>query len=136
MTKTQLTKEIEKALIEKFCSNNLKNYYGALEVPCANWLGKGKQNIDFEDFAKEKIGIHDWISLGTKELTSWNTLKTKPIKTYFYISYRHDLEDKLLIIQQSNQNPNHFRWSISSLLFSAGQMDFSDNVDSPEEFGK
>lgn len=30
-----------------------------------------------EDFAKEKIGIHDWISLGTKELTSWNTLKRK-----------------------------------------------------------
>lgn len=50
MTKTQLTKEIEKALIEKYCSNNLKKYYGALEVPCANWLGKGKQNIDFATY--------------------------------------------------------------------------------------
>lgn len=46
MTKTKITKEIEQALIQHYCSGQFKNYYGALEVPVGKWLGKGKENID------------------------------------------------------------------------------------------
>lgn len=31
--KTKLTKEIEQALVKKYCSGTFKNTYGALEVP-------------------------------------------------------------------------------------------------------
>ena len=31
--KTKLTREIEQALVKKYCSGNFKNTYGALEVP-------------------------------------------------------------------------------------------------------
>ena len=46
MTKTKITKEIEQALIQHYCSGQFKNCYGALEVPVGKWLGKGKENID------------------------------------------------------------------------------------------
>lgn len=48
--KTKLTKEIEKALIAKNADNAFRNNYGALEVPCGVWLGKGKENIDFASY--------------------------------------------------------------------------------------
>lgn len=95
-------------------------------------LEKVKQS---SDFANDEIGRYDWIPLSIKEITHWNTLKTEPIKTYYYISYRNNLEDKLLIVQQSNQEPSHFRWLISSLLFSVGHMSFTDDLDSSEKFG-
>lgn len=44
--KTDLTKKIEQALIQKYFSGTFKTHYGALEVPVDYSLGKGKQNID------------------------------------------------------------------------------------------
>lgn len=45
--KTDLTKKIEQALIQKYRSGTFKTHYGALEVPVDYSLGKGKQNVDF-----------------------------------------------------------------------------------------
>ena len=45
--KTDLTKKIEQALIQKYCSGTFKTHYGALEAPVDYLLGKGKQNVDF-----------------------------------------------------------------------------------------
>lgn len=49
--KTVLTKEIERALIKRTANNAFRSNYGALEVPCGKWLGKGKENIDFACYA-------------------------------------------------------------------------------------
>lgn len=48
--KTKLTKEIEQALVKKYCSGTFKNTYGALEVPVDYTLGNGKENIDFATY--------------------------------------------------------------------------------------
>lgn len=88
MTKTQLTKKIEKALIEKYCSNNLKKYYGALEVPCANWLGKGKQNIDFATYEPRTQDINCYeIKITKADFNSGASLSFLGNRNYLVVPY-------------------------------------------------
>ncbi|WP_190812350.1 hypothetical protein [Lactobacillus crispatus] len=88
MTKIQLTKEIEKALIEKYCSNNLKKYYGALEVPCANWLGKGKQNIDFATYEPRTQDINCYeIKITKADFNSGASLSFLGNRNYLVVPY-------------------------------------------------
>lgn len=56
MTETKLTQNIKRALIikyssAKYTSGTFKTNYGALEVPCGKWIGKGKENIDMACYA-------------------------------------------------------------------------------------
>ncbi|GAA0191051.1 hypothetical protein [Lactobacillus kefiranofaciens] len=49
--KTKLTRKIEFALAKKVLDSRFRTEYGALEVPCGNWIGKGKENVDFATYA-------------------------------------------------------------------------------------
>ena len=54
--KTDLTKEIEQALVRKELAGQFKTAYGALEVPCGfnSYLNLKKENVDF---AIKNIGL-------------------------------------------------------------------------------
>lgn len=88
MTKTQLTKEIEKALVEKYCAANLKKYYGALEVPCENWFGKGKQNIDFATYEPRTQDINCFeIKVTKADFNSSASLSFLGNRNYLVVPY-------------------------------------------------
>lgn len=89
MSKTELTKEIEKALIAKILSGNFKTAYGALEVPCGEWFGKGKQNIDFATYAplKQEITCYE-IKITLSDLNSSASLSFIGNKNYLVLPYK------------------------------------------------
>ena len=50
--KTDLTKEIEQALVRRELAGQFKTAYGALEVPCGfnSYLNLNKENVDFATY--------------------------------------------------------------------------------------
>lgn len=90
MTKTKLTKEIEQALVNKAMSGNFKNTYGALEVPCGQWLGKGHQNIDFATYAPatQEIVCYE-IKVTMSDFNSHASLSFYGNKNYLVMPYDH-----------------------------------------------
>lgn len=102
MTKTKLTKEIEQALVTKTMSGNFKNIYGALEVPCGQWLGKGHQNIDFATYAPatQEIVCYE-IKVTMSDFNSHASLSFYGNKNYLVMPY--DLARKTINILQSHK---------------------------------
>lgn len=88
MTKTRLTKEIEKSLIAKTIAGNFKEAYGALEVPCGKWLGKGKENIDFATYAplNQEISCYE-IKINKADFNSNASLSLYGNRNYLVAPY-------------------------------------------------
>lgn len=85
--KTALTKEIEKALIKKYCVDQFRKYYGALEIPCNQFMGLGKENIDFATYepASQDINCFE-IKVTKADFNSQASLSFYGNKNYLVVS--------------------------------------------------
>ena len=101
--KTEKTKDIEYALIRKYCANKFNGNFGALEVPVDYTLGKGKQNIDFAYYKADKQDIYCFeIKISKTDFNSKASLSfdgnynylvaDKELADYLYQNWHNQLE--------------------------------------------
>lgn len=115
MNKTKLTKDIEKALVEKYCSNKFKTYYGAIEVPCNNWSGKGKNNLDFATYSPRDQGISCYeIKVTKSDFNSNASLSFLGHKNYIVVPYELG---RYLVTNWHNKSETD-KWTHSNLPYS------------------
>lgn len=93
--KTQLTKQIEQALVTKYCGGNFKQNYGAIEVPTSYQLGRGKENVDFAMYAPRTQDVSCYeIKISKDDFNSQASLSFCGNKNYLVAE--HSLAEYLL----------------------------------------
>ncbi|MEK3575462.1 hypothetical protein AAA420_11415 [Lactobacillus crispatus] len=108
--KTKLTKEIELALTKKVLASKFRTKYGALEVPCGNWLGKGKENIDFATYtpSTQEITCYE-IKVSKADFNSNASLSFYGNKNYLVAPY--SLAKPIAVALQTHNHQVIDKWT-------------------------